>query len=96
MRRTGNKGNVGDTGNIGNQDFDLGVQGNEALYFMGTREQAPTGVGLEQSQSAGESLHKRIMHLSMFSTTCMCVWEGGGGGGAIELKMDGQRAHNLF
>ena len=29
------------TGNIGNQDFDFGEQGNEAIFFRGTREQVP-------------------------------------------------------
>ena len=30
------------TGNIGNQDFDFGEQGNKAIYFRGTREQVPS------------------------------------------------------
>ena len=30
------------TGNVENQDFDFGEQGNKAIYFRGTREQVHT------------------------------------------------------
>ena len=35
-----------ETGNIGNQDFDLGQQGNKAIYFSGTRKRVPPLEGL--------------------------------------------------
>ena len=38
---SGNKGNFWGKGNIGNQDFDFGKQGNKDIYFRETREQVP-------------------------------------------------------
>ena len=32
------------TGNIDNQDFDVGEHGNMAIYFRGTREHVPLGM----------------------------------------------------
>ena len=33
-----NNDNVGEQGNLENQDFDFGEQGNKAIYFSGTME----------------------------------------------------------
>ena len=35
----GNRGTKTTLGNIGNQDFDFGEQGNKVMYFRKTREQ---------------------------------------------------------
>ena len=39
-------------GNIENQDFDFGEQGNKAIYFRGAREQISPWEGLTHSKGA--------------------------------------------
>ena len=43
MKRTGVQRRFGGTGNIENQDFDLGVQGKMPIFFRGARYPPPLG-----------------------------------------------------